>query len=226
MRNPWLDIPLADYEGHMSLPGIAQAQMLAGILADVVQQFRPPSLAVIGCSGGNGFDRISPAVTKRVVGVDLNPRYVEQARARHEGRFGSLELHVADIREDSLDFPPVDLVFAALVLEYVPVDVFMAGIRPVLGPGGILATVVQLPGASLANVTPSAFASIRSLGSVMRLVPPAEVSRAARLQGCIDAESRVASSAGGKQFQVQLFVAASAPRGTESAGPVRGSRPP
>src|SRR5688500_18466072 len=25
MRNPWLDIPLRDYEGHMALPSIGQA---------------------------------------------------------------------------------------------------------------------------------------------------------------------------------------------------------
>jgi hypothetical protein len=29
MRNPWLAIPLADYEGQMALPEIGQAQMLA-----------------------------------------------------------------------------------------------------------------------------------------------------------------------------------------------------
>jgi hypothetical protein len=29
MSNPWLNIPLADYEGHMSLPAVGQAQMIA-----------------------------------------------------------------------------------------------------------------------------------------------------------------------------------------------------
>ena len=29
MSNPWLSIPLEDYEGHMSLPAVGQAQMLA-----------------------------------------------------------------------------------------------------------------------------------------------------------------------------------------------------
>ncbi len=33
MGNPWLDIPLADYEGHMSLPSIDQARMIADINA-------------------------------------------------------------------------------------------------------------------------------------------------------------------------------------------------
>ena len=29
MRSAWLDIALADYEGHMAEPGIGQAEMLA-----------------------------------------------------------------------------------------------------------------------------------------------------------------------------------------------------
>ena len=32
MRNPWLDIPLDDYESHMSLPGVGQAQMIETLL--------------------------------------------------------------------------------------------------------------------------------------------------------------------------------------------------
>jgi hypothetical protein len=29
MSNPWLSIPLDDYEGHMSLPAVGQARMIA-----------------------------------------------------------------------------------------------------------------------------------------------------------------------------------------------------
>ena len=32
MTQPWLQIPLADYEAHMALPDIGQAQMLADLL--------------------------------------------------------------------------------------------------------------------------------------------------------------------------------------------------
>jgi hypothetical protein len=28
MRKPWLDIPLSEYEGHMALPAVGQAEML------------------------------------------------------------------------------------------------------------------------------------------------------------------------------------------------------
>ena len=37
MRNPWLDIPLADYEGHMASPEVAQAQMIGAALAELLQ---------------------------------------------------------------------------------------------------------------------------------------------------------------------------------------------
>jgi hypothetical protein len=45
MKNPWLDIPLSDYEGHMALPGVAQAQLLAEILAGQLRSLQPASLA-------------------------------------------------------------------------------------------------------------------------------------------------------------------------------------
>jgi SAM-dependent methyltransferase len=91
MNNPWLDVPLADYEGHMALPGIEQAQLLSDIFADVLAKFSPRSVAVIGCAGGNGFDRIPPAIS-RVVGVDLNPRFVAETEARFRDRIENLEL--------------------------------------------------------------------------------------------------------------------------------------
>jgi SAM-dependent methyltransferase len=91
MNNPWLDVPLADYEGHMALPGIEQAQLLSDIFADVLAKFSPRSVAVIGCAGGNGFDRIPPSIL-RVVGVDLNPRFVAETEARFRARIENLEL--------------------------------------------------------------------------------------------------------------------------------------
>ena len=70
MQNPWLSIPLSDYEGHMSLPEVAQAGMLSREFEVLLRQYVPESVAILGCSGGSGFDRISPNVTSRVVGVD------------------------------------------------------------------------------------------------------------------------------------------------------------
>jgi hypothetical protein len=80
--NPWLSILLADYEGHMALPAVGQAHMIAEQFDRALRRWAPARIAVIGCAGGNGLDRIEPSTVERVVAVDLNPEYIECARAR------------------------------------------------------------------------------------------------------------------------------------------------
>ena len=98
MENPWLSIPLAEYEGHMALPEIGQAEVLAAELEFVVRQYSPKSVAVIGCAGGNGLDRLVESGVERIVGIDINPAYVETVRRRFGSRIPGLELHVADVQ--------------------------------------------------------------------------------------------------------------------------------
>ena len=117
MKNPWLDIPLADYEGHMALPHVAQACLLSDVFANALRDYSPESVVILGCAGGNGFDRISPEIMERVIGVDINPEYVREAQRRFGDRMPTLELIVGDIETDMFDFPPVDMVFAGLFFE-------------------------------------------------------------------------------------------------------------
>jgi hypothetical protein len=46
MNNLWLDVPLADYEGHMALPGIEQAQLLSDILFNTLEPIIGASLSL------------------------------------------------------------------------------------------------------------------------------------------------------------------------------------
>ena len=78
MKNPWLSIPIDDYEGHMGSPAVAQLQPLSELFAGVLASSRPKSLAVFGCAAGNGFEHIDPSITERVVGVDINPAYLRK----------------------------------------------------------------------------------------------------------------------------------------------------
>ena len=89
--SPWLEIPLDDYERHMSLDTVRQAPMLADRFELLVERQRPASLALVGCAGGNGLDRIGPGRVTRVVAVDINPRYVEAAARRYADRFERFE---------------------------------------------------------------------------------------------------------------------------------------
>lgn len=210
MTNPWLQLPLPEYEAHMSLPQVAQAALLGDIFAEMLEVYSPRSVAVLGCAGGNGFERISPEVTKRVVGIDINPAYIGACGTRFEGRIPGLELLVGDIEKDDFGFAPVELVFAALVLEFVDVATALKRIRPMLAPGGTLGTVVQLPSLSVAVVTPSPFARVQALSRVMRLVSPGGLQTLAARQGLEQTGSHRVESRASKEFQVQTFSARNA----------------
>ena len=74
MKNPWLDIPLADYEAHMALPHVDQASLLSDVFADALSKYSPRAAAILGCAGGNGLDRVDVKQTERVVCVDINAK--------------------------------------------------------------------------------------------------------------------------------------------------------
>ncbi|MBS1198417.1 MAG: methyltransferase type 12 [Proteobacteria bacterium] len=204
MDNPWLDLPLADYEGHMALPGIEQAQMLSDLLADAIAQFEPQSIAILGCAGGNGFDRIPESVA-RVVGVDISPRYIAEVEVRYQDRFKKLELIVGDIQKTEIGFAPVDLIFAGLVLEYVESDKVIARMRSWLNTCGHMVTVLQLPSTTCSQVSSSPYSSLQSLANIMNLVPLHALQHRAEANSLVQLESRTLDSAGGKTFQVQIF---------------------
>ena len=65
MTNSWLQkLPLPEYEAHMAHPRVAQAVLLCDVFAEMLDTHVPGSVAVLGCAGGNGFERISPEATK------------------------------------------------------------------------------------------------------------------------------------------------------------------
>jgi len=67
MSNPWLHVPLDDYESHMCLPAVGQAQMIADQLDRALLRWAPASIAVIGCAGGNGLEKIEGRTVERIV---------------------------------------------------------------------------------------------------------------------------------------------------------------
>ncbi len=90
MINPWLRIPASDYEAHMALPEVAQAQSLSSLMALALTEYTPMSLAVIGCTTGNGFEYINTALTRRVVGIDINSDYLKILETQFDGRIPGL----------------------------------------------------------------------------------------------------------------------------------------
>ncbi len=204
--NPWLRIPLADYEAHMALPSVGQAALLAQLFARAVDENAPRSLALAGCAGGNGLEVLESKSIERVVAVDISPAFIDETRARFAGRIRGLELVVADVQSDALAFAPVDLIFAGLLFEYVDVERALTNLRAKLAPRGTLIAVLQLP-STIAEVTPSPYTSLVTLGPAMRLVDPSTLSHVAQEHGLTQRDSETAMASGGKHFEILTFEA-------------------
>src|SRR5215831_943277 len=116
MSNPWLSIPLEDYEGHMSSASVGQLTVLAELFKGTLDRCRPESVAVLGVAGGNGLEQIDCKATKRIVGVDINQRYLDEVQRRF-GTLPGLELHCRDLSEPDFNLSTVALVHAALIFE-------------------------------------------------------------------------------------------------------------
>jgi hypothetical protein len=205
MSNPWLSIPLDDYEGHMSLPAVGQAKMIADQLVRAIARWGPSSIALVGCAGGNGLERIAAGTVEHIVAIDVNPGYVERTRIRHAPQLPGLEVICADVQSKSVTYEPADLTYAALLFEYVDLASTLETLKRNSRPNGVLTTVLQLPHSAIHAVSPSPYKSLGSLASVMRLVAPQTLCDAAADVGFAAVDLATIELASGKTFCVQHF---------------------
>jgi threonine dehydrogenase-like Zn-dependent dehydrogenase len=169
MLNPWLDVPLDDYEGHMRSAGVEQLGVLSELFAEALATCRPTSVAILGIAGGNGLEAVDPTITRRVVGVDINPRYLDATRRRFPFIRG-LDLRCMDLASEAIDLEPVNLVHAALIFEHAGTARCLENASAMMAPAGHLSVVLQLPGDIEHRIGSSKFVSVQKLGSDFSLV--------------------------------------------------------
>jgi hypothetical protein len=205
--NPWLSIPAADYEGHMAAAEVGQLAPLAETFARIYAPLRPASVALLGCATGNGLEAIDPAVTPRIVGVDVNPEYLAIARRRHARLGPALDLRCADLGACDLGAEAFALVHAALVFEHVDPEALVARIACWLAPGGTCAAVLQLARGDQQPppVSPTRFASLKALSGAMRLLAPDDLRRLFAAHGLDETRAWEVPLPGGKAFHVGLY---------------------
>jgi hypothetical protein len=162
MSNPWLAIGLEDYEGHMGSDNVRQLAALSDLFKRALDLCAPESVAVVGVAGGNGLDRVDPSVTKRIIGLDVNARYLAAVRQRY-GSLPGLELCCADLADAPLSLSPVQLVHAALIFEHTGLGRCLENTLSLVAPGGKLSVVLQLPSTAEQGVTPTRYASMQAL---------------------------------------------------------------
>ena len=81
----------------------------------------------------------------------------------------------ADVQSELLTFDPVDLIYAALVFEYVDISATFATVKRNLRPGGTLAVLLQLPHSDRHAVSASPYKSLNKLIPALKLVEPDEL---------------------------------------------------
>lgn len=205
MSNPWLAIPLADYESHMASPEVLQLEALSSLFAEALAVRRPVSVAILGIAGGNGLERIDAKLTRRIVGLDINPAYLDAVQRRYPDLPG-LELRCADLAGEPLQIAPVELVHAALLFEHAGTGRCLENALALLAADGAFSAVLQLPGTSEQTVGSSGVASILSLQSHFSLIDLADfraMLHGRSLEPVYEAQRAVP---GGKALWMGIFV--------------------
>jgi SAM-dependent methyltransferase len=205
MPNPWLKIPANEYEAHMSSAEVGQLQVLNKIFKDTLDKFEPRSIAVLGCCTGNGFEHIDPNITKKVIGIDINPEYLSIVKERYRSFIPDLELIEIDLSTDELSFPPVDLIFGSLIFEYVNVENVLSKIKKVLDHNGKLIVCLQMKSESCPGVTPSKFKSLERLSDILHLIEPDEFREMALKHGFQEIENYEVPLKQGKRYYTAYY---------------------
>ena len=141
MSNPWLEIPVSDYENHMKEVG--QAQILNSLIKSCLDKYQPKNFALLGCTTGNGLEHINPEITNKIYAIDINPEYLQKTNERFVAKIQNLDILNIDIQNDELTIKNVDLFFVGLVLEYVETEKALIKIIRTLSKKGILLIIIQ-----------------------------------------------------------------------------------
>jgi SAM-dependent methyltransferase len=201
MPSAWLSTPLDIYEKHVELDSVGQAAAIREILLGALRRHRPQSLLCLGCAGGNGLEHASGL---RVVGLDLNPDYIEAARRR----FPWAAFHVCDLNDVLPAFEPVEMAFGALVFEYLakPGDV-LRRLAGRIAAGGRLVVPLLQAAEGVPAVLPSPYlAALEPLGAEYTTLAPDEFTAlAARAGFAVDSVSELPLPSG-KRFVILDFL--------------------
>jgi hypothetical protein len=206
MSNPWLSVPLAEYEQHMNSAEVQQLGALSELFAEAIGRCSPSSIAVLGIAGGNGLEHIDSSITRRIVGLDLNPEYLQSVRERYSHLPG-LDLRCVNLSEQRIALEPVQFVHAALIFEHAGIERCLENAIALTAPKGNLSVVLQLPVESGKAVGASRFASIENLHANFCFVQPASLSQSLAGRGFRLAHQTTRELPGGKAFWAGGYAA-------------------
>jgi trans-aconitate methyltransferase len=205
MNNPWLKIPASDYEGHMSLPNVAQLSFLGEIFKQSLAKFDCSSIAYLGCATGNGLEYISNKKTHKLTVIDINPEYLEILRNRYQNIIPSLEIIEANLNDFQRHGQQYSLIFAGLLFEYLAPNPLLKKISTWLEKTGVMVVVLQLECTQTKKVSDTPYASLEQLDPIMNLVSAQDFKLMARESGLKELEGKIVTLESGKTFYIGAY---------------------
>ena len=168
-ENPWYEISASDYVSHMSDSHVLQYQMINRCFEEALRKYHPATLLVPGCTVGNGFEHISWKNMEKVVALDINPFYLKILDDKF-GRYSSLEIVCRDFTEYENPGMQFDLIFAALLFEYLEPGQALQKIASLMHADSLLIVILQQPSKNHGKVSKTPYASLEKLSTLMKLV--------------------------------------------------------
>jgi hypothetical protein len=169
--NPWLRIPLEDYERHMSHHLVGQSVLLNSLTKKYLDEIKPEIAVFLGIAGGNGLEYININITKSVIGIDINPDYLNTAFKRYNHTIASLQLMNLDIVKNSESICKADFIWAALVLEFTGIDKALEFSTNNIRKDGHLVVSIQSNN-NRQSISPTGIESIKKAGEIFSVVSP------------------------------------------------------
>lgn len=172
--NPWLHIPLEDYERHMSHHMVAQSTLLNALTKKYLDELKPETVIFLGIAGGNGLEHIDNKITKSVYGIDINSDYLDTALKRYKERIPSLKLLNLDVTRHAECICKADFIWAALILEYTGIDHVLAFCKNNLYKDGHLIVSIQSNN-NIPSVSPTGIETVKKAGKIFFIVDPEQL---------------------------------------------------
>jgi hypothetical protein len=169
--NPWLEIPLEDYERHMSHHMVGQSHLLNSLTKKYLETIKPETVVFLGIAGGNGLEHIDEQYTKTVIGIDINQDYLDAAFKRYTDRIASLQLLNLDIVKHPECICQADLIWAALILEYTGTEKALAFCGNNIRRGGHIVISIQSNN-NRTSVSATGIESVKKAGTIFSAVDP------------------------------------------------------
>ena len=139
MSNPWEEIKLSDYEGHMNLESVNQLPVLRSILKEQLETPDIQNGMILGIAGGAGLEDVKQGQLNKLYGLDINKDFLMKCKARFGHLEPMLELVNIDLMREDCNLPKTDLLICNLVAEYIGYDALL---RSVLKSQAKVASVV------------------------------------------------------------------------------------